>query len=408
MLRAILVFSLMFAGPVLAQELTPEQAREAEALMAKGVGLFDRQDYPEAIRVFLEAREMNPFDVRAPFYLAQCEVNLWMGDQDEARAPRIEEYLEEARRIDEQFGGTYYLIGVFALQLRDYRRALDGFLAALERGFQVRTARGNVAWCLFLWGVSLAGDRNTPIDLPIRVFDDARTRLEALKDDLRYSQAEREQFRGLWMSSMVNLVAMHQKAGNAPRALEILGILMKLEPDNPLHHYNLGLLQGSQQKSEEALAAYERALELNRDPEWVEPHLRIACIHSLDGKFDRAEHHFDLFFAKHPDHVEGCFRLAEHYVRKDDPERVEATYRRCLELDPLDLRKMYGLGRALIRLGQDEEAEMWLGLYAALEALQKEYEVAEAARTGRIPEFGTHVPSEFGPTKPYQPVETPK
>jgi tetratricopeptide (TPR) repeat protein len=406
--RVAPIVVLLLAGSALAQELTPEQSRESEALVAKGITVFDRQDFPAAIEVFLAARELNPFDVRPPFYLAQCEFNLWKADPNEARAKRFREYIEEARRINDQFGGAHFLLGVFSVQIRDYGTAVDAFSAAMERGFEVRSARANLAESLFFLGVSRASQDVAPTELTIRIFEDARTRLEVLKDDLRYPQAEREQMRGLWVAAMVNLVAVYQKAGDLPRALELIASLMKIEPENPLHHHNLGLLHGSNQKFEEALGAYQRALDLNKDPGWVEPHLRMACIYSQDGRYDLAEHHFDEFFAKLPDHMEGRYRYAEHWSRKKDPERAVAAWQRCVELVPLDLQGMVGLGRALTLLGRKTAAEKWLGLSATLEALGKERDAAEEERTGRTPGNGAPDPSESGPKEPSVPPEEPK
>src|SRR5690606_24867122 len=60
----------------------------------------------------------------------------------------------------------------------------------------------------------------------------------------------------------------YYEAGDADRALLVFSTARELDPENPHHHYNAGLLLNELQRHEQAREAFERAVELQ--PEYEE------------------------------------------------------------------------------------------------------------------------------------------
>ncbi len=387
---------LIAAGVAGAQPLTPERVRESEERLQSGARLLEQQRVAEALDEFAKARDLNPYDVRAPFYLAQSEFNLWQSDRNEARLARCRDYLSEAERIDPRFGGTFFLWGLIGVHTHNYEMAVAGFGSALDRGYQIHTSRSNLAQCLCLWGIEIARRNEYGLhEMNIRVLEDARDRLAGLKDDLRYSPSEREGFRDLWVNSLMNLLALHQRAENHVLAEKVALELIEIQPDNAIHPFNYGLVLGATQRFDEALVQYRKSLALSSDPAWTEPHLRIACILSLRGDAG-AEEHFAAYLKSHPDSAEGHYRLGEHNVRLERFDDAVIAFRRSLELDPDDLTAIYKLSRALARRKDKSESTKWMALYNALEEYDRELGRRREVEQGKSPADGSAVPSDYG------------
>ncbi len=391
--------ALVLASGAAAQELTPEKAREADRLIAEGLKLLEGERFEKALGKFEKAGKLNEFDVRVPFYMAQCEFDLGFRTRDEKRIERARELLKQAERMDPRFGGTYFLWGIIGIRTGKYSDAVLGFQLSLKRGYKVKDSRANLAQALFFYGVELAKDEDRAADPIIRVFELARDHLEVLKDDLRFNPEMRANFRDLWLKSITNLAAMRQRANDLPQAERLLKQLMKLEPKNYLHPYNLGLVYGSSRQWDQALEYYRKALELCRDPDWLDPYPLMAYIYSMRGEPELAEKYFQTYLAKHPDDWRSRFQLADHYLRNDKLDLAIRGFERCLELSWEKILPIYKLNLAYRKAGKTEIADRWLSLFQQLDAEKKEREKQKRLKEGAAPDDGSQIPTPFGDQK---------
>jgi len=370
--RAALVVLLLLAlAPAsLAQELTPEKAKEAEKLLTEAKGFLEAENYDEALPLLEKVRELNPYEVMGPFLLGHSEYRLGVIRGEFERLDRAQRLADVAIGIDPRFGGSYFLLGLIGAHRKDYLLATFGFEKAFGAGYRASDSKLNLAQCLFLLGVQRASDPRVDVREPIRLFQGALDRLEALKDDLRIPEPVRREMRGMWLASMTNLVALHQRVGEPQEAEKLLTRLLRLEPGNFLHHYNMGLVKGTVGKFDDALAAYEKALELRPDPEWIEPYPRMAFIYAERKENEKAERYYLDYLGKHPNSWDALFRFAGFCSTTERPEQAIETYKRCLELRPYEIGAMFELGTVLKATKQEARGAKWIELFLRIE---KEY-----------------------------------
>jgi len=355
LLPLALVGFLLAGGVSLAQDPAPR----LEGALTRAEDLIGRGRIEDARQALLRLHLTDPRDARIPFLLAQCELNdaLKSGEAEGFEKARI--WLRKADELDVTFPPMPYLWGIIGLKSGRYDDAVGGFKEALKRGFRPLDTRGNLAHALFLLGEQLAGpDKNEP-EPAIAVFEEARKRFEALKNDARVLIDVRGVYRDLWMRAQSNLAALHQDAGNYPAAQKLLDELIRIEPRNPRHHYNLGLLHGEGRRWELALAKYRDALEIARGAEFVDPHLKIGYIHSQRGEEEEAERHFRLFFDVYPDDWFGHFYLGRHHQQNERYEEALRSLVRCVELDQESYASIAAVSECLFRLGRPAEGKMW-------------------------------------------------
>jgi len=130
--------------------------------------------------------------------------------------------------------------------------------------------------------------------------------------------------------------------------------LVKNAPDYGAAHNSLGNILQIQNRSEEALAAYRRALELERGSLPV----FINIGNALDnlGKHGEAIDHYSKVLDQQPGSVEGRYYRARALLAVGEPEKAMADVKYCLALSPADQRAIALQGVLHAELGQDEEA----------------------------------------------------
>lgn len=363
----VLVFLLAVSMPAFGQAVTPERRQEADRLITEGRELLEKGRIDDAAERFGRARKMNPFEVLAPFHLAECEVSKAPIGGTRDWAKRAFALLDEAIRVNPEFGGTYFLWGTIGGRLGDHRAAVFGFGNAHRLGYRITDARVGLATGLLYLGADLALTGGAEPDEIVGMLEDARERLLRLKEDPRFVGETRKAFHKMWITSMTELAGMYQRVERGAEAEEILTRLVGLEPEEHMHRFNRGKLYGSEGKFDEALAEYGKALELCDDPEWLDPHPLIAAIHSQRMERELAEKHFKIYLSAHPDDWGALHRLADHHARFGDFQPAVAAFKRCLEIAPGALWVMERLAAILLEAGEEEEAEKWLVLYRALQ-----------------------------------------
>lgn len=186
------------------------------------------------------------------------------------------------------------------------------------------------------------------------------------------------------------LVALHRQ-GRAGELQQRAAALARRFPDNPVIPNLLGATLAATGHSREAIASYERALEI--DPKFLPAMTNLGVELARQGRDEEAVARHRAALEVKPDYAEAHYNLGNALRRLDRPEEAAASYARALEISPGFLDAHRKLGATLRRLGRDAEAvghyrkalelapndaETWNSLGVALSTLG-EYEEAIAS-----------------------------
>ena len=158
--------------------------------------------------------------------------------------------------------------------------------------------------------------------------------------------------------SRTALAVRYLGVGQVEAALQELREAIRLAPDFPDAHYNLGGALQAQGEVEEAMAAYRRAIEL--EPEYGEAHNNLGALLESVGDRANAVPHYRLAVQFVPRQAGAHFNLGSALLA--DGQRGEAVaaatgaFRRAIELRPNYAEAHGGLGSALLADGQPEAA----------------------------------------------------
>lgn len=140
----------------------------------------------------------------------------------------------------------------------------------------------------------------------------------------------------------------HQEAVEAyERALEI-------EPDYGYAHNNLGNALGKVGKHEEAIRHFQQALKL--DPGYAEAHHNLANVLVEESRRDEALEHLREAVRLRPDFAEAQMNLGNLLAEKGNAAAAVNHYRSALELNPDFAEAHNNLANALVALGRLREA----------------------------------------------------
>lgn len=167
------------------------------------------------------------------------------------------------------------------------------------------------------------------------------------------------------------LAMAHRMAGHeheAVRHLEMVGTGSSDKPplEDPVfsrvealaadqHHFlNQGKSLEAAGRLDEAISAYERALEM--DPQMASAHANLVGAYGQKDEFQRARAHYEAASSIDPDIEELHNNWGVVMAAQDDPSAASAAFRRALEVNPNSARAHANLGVALTSLDRGEDA----------------------------------------------------
>ena len=116
-------------------------------------------------------------------------------------------------------------------------------------------------------------------------------------------------------------------------AVEAYESLLGRKPDLAVAHFNVALLYRKQKRYAEALAAYDRAIELGiAKPE--EAWLNMGILYSEMHQEEKARRMYDRALEIAPDYIPALYNRAGHFEEVDQRERAIEEYERILSLEP--------------------------------------------------------------------------
>jgi tetratricopeptide (TPR) repeat protein len=267
-------------------------------------------------------------------------------DPEEARAGLLQVYrlLDRAAKLDGSSPGLWIVDGM----AREAEGKTEPAVANITRGLNLLDERERTAgfdpgkarqlrfFGLLARGRAQLEERMNAEHLAEKDFAAA----VALGDEaLREPDAPRE-------DNFVRRVALtHHAAGlqrldRFPEAEALLATLVKEDPGNPAHYYNLALVNAQQQRFPASLEFYRKAASLG--PSDPRPHVKIAYIlvhypepgrePDLDGARRAADRYLGLRRGD-PD-AEYCTLRGEVAWRREDLAESERWFRRAVAADP--------------------------------------------------------------------------
>ncbi len=168
--------------------------------------------------------------------------------------------------------------------------------------------------------------------------------------------------------------------GQVAEAIASLKTALDLTPSDMEAHYKLGLAHGKKGSWDEAIASYNRVIELKGENgngnglDISAVHYRLALCHDKKNDFDEAINSCRESLKISPERPEVHYRLGSLYDRKKNHGHSIKAYRKAIELDPNKAKYHYSLG-----LAYDSNDEHKKAIDSFRHAMEAEEAVAEEA-----------------------------
>ncbi|HEX7642385.1 MAG TPA: tetratricopeptide repeat protein [Burkholderiaceae bacterium] len=142
--------------------------------------------------------------------------------------------------------------------------------------------------------------------------------------------------------------------GDPNAAAALLDQILRRQPDHADALYLSGIVAGSRNRPDEAIALIRRAIA--SDPAVASFHLSLANFLSLQGDDTHALPHYLEANTLEPDNVKTLGDLAHTLQRLGKASEAMAHFHQVLRIAPADLDACYSLGTMLQNLGRNEDA----------------------------------------------------
>jgi protein O-mannosyl-transferase len=142
--------------------------------------------------------------------------------------------------------------------------------------------------------------------------------------------------------------------GKADEALAEYQRTLEIKPDHELAHNNVGLALARRKQFDEAMTHYRKALEIK--PDFAEAHYNLGLLLTKRDRTDEAIEQFSQALAANPDYAEAHDNLGIALFRSGQYDAAILHFRKAVELKPDDAGVHNNLGIALARCGQLDEA----------------------------------------------------
>ncbi len=162
-------------------------------------------------------------------------------------------------------------------------------------------------------------------------------------------------------------------------------------PHSPVAHYNLGFALTRQDRMEEAIPWYTRAIELK--PDYAQAHQNLGVALAFKGDIDKAITHYQQVLRLKPDFVDAHVNWGAALARKGEYSEAVSQYTKALDIDSNHIPAHYNLGHAYYAVGQMNKAIDHFGQVLKIDSnyADTHYHLANALLIqGRIEEAEHH------------------
>jgi tetratricopeptide (TPR) repeat protein len=151
-----------------------------------------------------------------------------------------------------------------------------------------------------------------------------------------------------------NLGVTLGEAGRLPEAMAQYERALQIRPDYAKAHNNLGLAFGKAGKTQAEVEQYEEALRIK--PDFAEVHYNLGIVSEQMGSLTDAVEHYEQALRFKPDQAEAHYNLGVVLARLGRIQEATAHWEQALRIKPDYAEAHYNLGVALGRAGRYPEA----------------------------------------------------
>jgi tetratricopeptide (TPR) repeat protein len=155
--------------------------------------------------------------------------------------------------------------------------------------------------------------------------------------------------------SLNGLGIVYRAQGRYEEAIAAFQRAIDLDPEDAAPHNGLGNVYADLGRYEEAIAAFQRAIDL--DPEDAYPRNGLGTVYYQQGRYEEAIAAYQRAIDLDPEYASPHNGLGNVYDDLGRHEEAIAAYQRAIELDPEFAYPHNGLGNVYHDLGRYEEAE---------------------------------------------------
>ena len=189
-----------------------------------------------------------------------------------------------------------------------------------------------------------------------------------------------------------NSARMHQamahelaKRGNTAEAIENYKAALKIDPQLPGLHFELGemfKISGSQHLAE-AESEYKAALQV--DPRDEQAHCRLGDIAAQGNNLQAANEYFSRALELQPNDPEASIGMAKVFVAMGQPEKA-VPLNRAIQLDPTSAIAHFRLSTAYRQMGRMDDAKREIEEYQKYKAMKQKLQGLYRDMQGELPD----------------------
>jgi tetratricopeptide (TPR) repeat protein len=222
-------------------------SNDAQLFYRKGLKELWQENYVAALTFFQKAKEKNPEDADAWFYLGYCYGKL-------GRSQDAIESFKQAIRIKPDYAEAHYNLGVAYGKLGRFQDAVESFKQAIRIESDFAEAHYNL-------GVAYSKlDR----------YQDA---IESFKQAIRIKPDDAD--------AHYNLGNAYVKLDRLQDAIESYKQAIRIKPNDAKAHYNLGNAYVNLGRYQDAVESFKQAIRIN--PDLTEAHYNLGVAYLLVG-----------------------------------------------------------------------------------------------------------------------------
>ncbi len=158
------------------------------------------------------------------------------------------------------------------------------------------------------------------------------------------------------------------KGGQHDKAADLISRALRIKPDDPAYHYNLGNVFRAQERADDAVAEYRRALVLR--PDYAEARYNLGGLLRAQGELDEALACFGKVAADRPDHIDAHINMGVVLQELSRLDEAHACFSKVLALKPDSAEAHYNTGSTY---GKQEKFDDALVCYERALAIRPDY-----------------------------------
>lgn len=168
-----------------------------------------------------------------------------------------------------------------------------------------------------------------------------------------------------------------------PRSEELMLVLLETDGDNASLWYNLGLVRTYQHHYEDAVAAFDRTLELS--PKHAHAMYQRANAQLELQEFYEALNGFAAFVAESPEHDDGLISLARIALHLEEAELALSALEKRADINN-DAENIIGAAEAMQMMGREDGIALLRRIYVKNPGVRPELlKIMSQGSVGRVP-----------------------